>query len=581
MNENTDRRTQIFLLIGAGLVAAGCSLIGLGVGAIVDKKPRHQIPGWEIQAIEPGQKVELTLADGHVMKGKFTGLSPVPDTEYRRRYDEARVALRGVTDDAVDLPRLGVGATIVDASGNRAECEYLGFELGAIAFYLPNRADVSTLPFERLHTLADADGRRVDGATLRRLVHERKVPMRADVTIDNAGRVRIEEIAQLSISKGKGKMIGFLGGLAIDAIIVIVALSDNGSESPPPESDHPQNSCPFIYGFDGERYRLEGEIFGGAIFEAAQRTSWDRLDHPRLIDGRYRIKVTNELQETQFVDELKLIAVDHAPGVEVLPSATGQLHTLSRPRPPLSAIDSLNHDVTRLLSRRDGDVWLDNPFVRTADSGDVRSAVELVFTRPAFARRATLVFSVRNTLWASYLRRGTLEVFGRDLDRWYALMNTSAEARGRFHDAVDSRGDAAGRGLGRRGVERCRLRVGGRPGHDDATAGDSRCSVRGVADAASPLELRAGALDGGRSLDRLFGAHGNAQHRGGRAAGSRSSRSGRARSPGVWRRAAVRHADDERLGRRRFSGSAAPSRSGAHADPQELGVLHHPHRRQG
>ena len=88
-----------------------------------------------------------------------------------------------------------------------------------------------------------------------------------------------------------------------------------------------------------------------------------------------------------------------------------------------------------MLSRRDGDVWLDNPFVRTADSGDVRSAVELVFTRPAFARRATLVFSVRNTLWASYLRRGTLEVFGRDLDRWYALMNTSAEARGRFHDA--------------------------------------------------------------------------------------------------------------------------------------------------
>jgi hypothetical protein len=71
----------------------------------------------------------------------------------------------------------------------------------------------------------------------------------------------------------------------------------------------------FVAGFAATAsggYDESHETFGGAIFHAAQRTDVDNLDHLAEVGGAYRVKLTNELQETQYVDELKLLVVDHA-----------------------------------------------------------------------------------------------------------------------------------------------------------------------------------------------------------------------------------------------------------------------------
>ena len=45
----------------------------------------------------------------------------------------------------------------------------------------------------------------------------------------------------------------------------------------------------------------------------------------RLIDvgGTYTLKVSPQLGETEYIDDMKLIVVDHAPGARAVPDAAG------------------------------------------------------------------------------------------------------------------------------------------------------------------------------------------------------------------------------------------------------------------
>ena len=65
------------LLSVIGLAATGCTLIGFGIGAVVDasKKP-VVVPGKQAAAIEKGASVRIELKDGRHIKGKYLGLVP-------------------------------------------------------------------------------------------------------------------------------------------------------------------------------------------------------------------------------------------------------------------------------------------------------------------------------------------------------------------------------------------------------------------------------------------------------------------------------------------------------------------------
>ena len=76
-------------------------------------------------------------------------------------------------------------------------------------------------------------------------------------------------------------------------------------------------------------------------------------------NGRYELRVTNELEETLFLDQARLIAVDHPASVEVHPREGAfsppfpgfQLYAAADARPVARAIDDAGRDVTaRLLA---------------------------------------------------------------------------------------------------------------------------------------------------------------------------------------------------------------------------------------
>ena len=137
----------------------------------------------------------------------------------------------------------------------------------------------------------------------------------------------------------------------------------------------PSGSCPYLYVWDGQRFRFVSDILGAAPlglpmneqrFVPADPEEWLALGgdadfRPR--DGAYEIRLTDELREILYLDEARLIAVDHPSGTVVhptskmMPGPPFPVHELWTLR-PLAALQKAERsdglDVTAALTRVDG-----------------------------------------------------------------------------------------------------------------------------------------------------------------------------------------------------------------------------------
>ncbi len=145
-----------------------------------------------------------------------------------------------------------------------------------------------------------------------------------------------------------------------------------------------KGSCAFLYTWDGQHFRFitdvmwrsalgmplgimgkgEGGRGKGPMSYAPAGASQEYLRIPgealQPRNGRYVLQVTEELWETAYLDQLRLLAVDHPDSVEVFvderfpPAVRGlRLYQTVHPRPPLSAVDERGTDV--LAELRDHD----------------------------------------------------------------------------------------------------------------------------------------------------------------------------------------------------------------------------------
>src|SRR5438876_3716647 len=137
-----------------------------------------------------------------------------------------------------------------------------------------------------------------------------------------------------------------------------------------------KGSCAFLYTWNGKQFRFVTDmmwrsalgmplgIMGGNAAYAPAGASQEYVRIPgdalQPKDGRYVLQVTEELWETAYLDQLRLLAVNHPDSVEVFvderfpPAVRGlRLYQTVHPRPPLSATDERGTDV--LAELRDHD----------------------------------------------------------------------------------------------------------------------------------------------------------------------------------------------------------------------------------
>jgi hypothetical protein len=138
------------------------------------------------------------------------------------------------------------------------------------------------------------------------------------------------------------------------------------------ELDRKPSSCPYLYTWNGEKFEFVTDFMGGGemgyLHEPGVRSVPDPVEYVRIRgdqlkarDGRYELRVTNELEEALFVDRLRLVAIAHPPEVEVHPNEglfappfpEHELMIARDVKPAAAVFDGAGRDVTARAAARD------------------------------------------------------------------------------------------------------------------------------------------------------------------------------------------------------------------------------------
>ncbi|MCY7345301.1 MAG: CRTAC1 family protein, partial [Pyrinomonadaceae bacterium] len=138
------------------------------------------------------------------------------------------------------------------------------------------------------------------------------------------------------------------------------------------ELDRKPSSCPYLYTWNGEKFEFVTDFLGGGemgnwkeagAYHYPDSDEFVRITSDQLKpkDGKYEIRITNELEEVLFLDHLKLVAVEHDADAEVYPNeglgipTAGQriLYTTKNAHAPLSAVDSNGKNVLAKIAGLD------------------------------------------------------------------------------------------------------------------------------------------------------------------------------------------------------------------------------------
>ncbi|MGA7318835.1 MAG: CRTAC1 family protein, partial [Silvibacterium sp.] len=140
------------------------------------------------------------------------------------------------------------------------------------------------------------------------------------------------------------------------------------------ELDRRGSSCPVLFAWDGTQYQFISDVIGAAVIghwvsptatNKADPDEWIKVDGETLKarNGYLSLRFGEPMEEINFVDQVRLVAVDHPEGTEVYPDerflseppfASGRTVVASAAtHPPVGAWDDKGRGVLDLLTQRD------------------------------------------------------------------------------------------------------------------------------------------------------------------------------------------------------------------------------------
>jgi Tfp pilus assembly protein PilF len=138
------------------------------------------------------------------------------------------------------------------------------------------------------------------------------------------------------------------------------------------EIDRRGSSCPVLFAWDGKEYTFISDVIGAAVVghwvsptskNIPDPDEWIKVEGSQLKphNGYFSLRFGEPMEEVNFIDQLRLVAIDHPAGTEVYPNERflsappfpkAKVIVSSAPR-PVHAWDDHGEDVSSLLLNRD------------------------------------------------------------------------------------------------------------------------------------------------------------------------------------------------------------------------------------
>ena len=139
------------------------------------------------------------------------------------------------------------------------------------------------------------------------------------------------------------------------------------------EAPRLSGSCPMIFAWNGREFRFITDVLGVAPLGAsAGDGNYFPVDHTEYVqipaealaplENRYEVRITEELHEVSYLDQVRLFALDHPRDLEIFtnekfkspPFPDFRLFGVRRRIPPVAARDGQGRDALAGILRRDG-----------------------------------------------------------------------------------------------------------------------------------------------------------------------------------------------------------------------------------
>jgi tetratricopeptide (TPR) repeat protein len=243
--------------------------------------------------------------------------------------------------------------------------------------------------------------------------------VRVELASGNWRTIRTMQQFPLEIGVGKHDKLDALRTRWFDLSSTLVDVAVPTNQLTLDELTLPSGSCPYLYAWDGQRFKFVTDILGASpLGLPVSKTRYLEADPEEFLalggeqqfpskDGAYEVRITEELREVLYLDEARLVVVDHPAGTLVCP--TSKMHP-GKPFPPhelqtLRPVAALKQatrsdglDVTEALAKMDGRMvspvqlrepqlrGLAEPFSVTMDFGELPADRPLVLVLNGWLR---------------------------------------------------------------------------------------------------------------------------------------------------------------------------------------------------
>lgn len=196
--------------------------------------------------------------------------------------------------------------------------------------------------------------------------------------------------------------------------------------------------CLYVYSISDKEY-LDHLGYPMSILPSWEAYSYGTMAHMKPQNGKLTVRLSEELPEITNINNVGLLAVDHPPGVAVMPDAAGAIHTLSKLLQPLNCKAKDGEDCRDEVSSEDGNAYaIDLASLNGESLKDIQDELVLEFPRPADAKEAKILLKGSESGVITFVWWKILESVGKDnMETFLSSLGSDAAMSQEFNSFVD------------------------------------------------------------------------------------------------------------------------------------------------